>query len=578
MKKVLAIMFVLILSLSITACGQNGTRKDDSYLDRFTTITDSDTNSWEFDKEDCEITWFIDASWMVWPTYGVDMVSRVIYEKTGCKIRFQVAGDESGTELSTMLSSGDLPDVLTIKAASIYANQLPEQNYVWSIDKLMRRFAPSMTKRYYVEQKDVYDWFKIDQDLYGVPNLCYTDYYIGDSKLPPNGGFLVREDWYKEVVNTLGEDMTTKESFLKGVEYITKKYSKSIGVQLDPFTDTGNLSVIWLSQYFAVPFENPDGTYNHQLTDERYREVISFLNTLFNKGYISDANLTANTASVKRNISLGNVFVCMATPQNYNDAFLNCYNNGIEYVPLVLRNDNGDAPVLQDLRGKGYMMSMITKNSERPDKIIKLFDFLTSEEGQLLINFGVEGDTFTWDEKHEHVVWTEKYKNDYKNENLTQYGFGLCNVLLNQSFYDKVSPRTADCKKATSIYIENLKAPLSDYSYDYTASFLLVDTSRKDYYTYIEKNERVNQIWGRYLPQMVSAKDNKAALSVLSNTIASMKKNGLEFVLSVNAESYQKAKQVAGMEYGWPCYRADYVAPVTSPNGNFSYWKYITKE
>lgn len=579
MKKVLAILLISVfaMALSLTACKKPDDNKDDSFLNQFTVITDASKNSWEFDTADYDLTWFIDASWMIWPTYGADLVSRSIYQKTGCKIKFSVAGDESGTELSTILSS-ELPDVLTIKASSIYANQLPGQNFVWPIDTLMDKFAPSMIKRYRIEQKDVYDWFKVNDKLYGIPNLCYTDYYIGDSKLAPNGGFLVREDWYKEVVSAIGEDMTTKESFIKGVEYITEKYSKSIGVQLDPFTDTGNLSVIWLSQYFAVPFENADGSYNYQLSDKRYEEVVAFLNTLFNKGYIADANLTANTASVKRNISLGNVFVSMATPQNYNDAFLNCYNNGIKYVPLVLKNDAGDAPVLQDLRGKGYMLSMITKNCSRPDKVIKLFDFLTSEEGQLLINFGIEGDTFTWDKNHEHVVWTEKYINDYNNENLTQYGFGLCNVLLNQSFYDKVAPVTAECKKDTTIYIENLKAPLSDYSYDYTASFMLPDTTRSDYYDFVEKNERVNQIWGRYLPQIISAKNNDEAIKTLKSTLDAMNKNGLDFVLKFNAESYTRAKKAAGMEYGWPCNKKDYVKPVTGPNGNFSYWKYVTKD
>lgn len=579
MKKVLAILLISVFTtaLSLTACKKPDDNKGDSFLDQFTVITDASKNSWEFDTADYDLTWFIDASWMVWPTYGADLVSRTIYQKTGCKIKFSVAGDESGTELSTILSS-ELPDVLTIKASSIYANQLPGQNFVWPIDTLMDKFAPSMIKRYRTEQKDVYDWFKVNDKLYGIPNLCYTDYYIGDSKLAPNGGFLVREDWYKEVVSAIGEDMTTKESFIKGVEYITEKYSKSIGVQLDPFTDTGNLSVIWLSQYFAVPFENADGSYNYQLSDKRYEEVVTFLNALFNKGYIADANLTANTASVKRNISLGNVFVSMATPQNYNDAFLNCYNNGIKYVPLVLKNDAGDAPVLQDLRGKGYMLSMITKNCSRPDKVIKLFDFLSSEEGQLLINFGIEGDTFTWDENHEHVVWTEKYINDYNNENLTQYGFGLCNVLLNQSFYDKVAPVTAECKKDTAIYIENLKAPLSDYSYDYTASFMLPDTTRSDYYDFVEKNERVNQIWGRYLPQIISAKNNDEAIKTLKSTLDAMNKNGLDFVLKFNAESYTRAKKAAGMEYGWPCNKKDYVKPVTGPNGNFSYWKYVTKD
>ncbi|MBQ7164521.1 MAG: hypothetical protein IJR61_04255, partial [Clostridia bacterium] len=110
-----------------------------------------------------------------------------------------------------------------------------------------------------------------------------------------------------------------------------------------------------------------------------------------------------------------------------------------------------------------------------------------------------------------------------------------------------------------------------------TASFLLPDTSRGDYYNFVEKNERVNQIWGRYLPQMIGAKSNEAALDILASTIKSMRDNGLDFVLSFNADAYQRAKTAAGMEYGWPVYRADYTAPVTGANGNFSYWKYIAR-
>lgn len=578
MKKIIALLCCVVMAMGATACGGSGKKKDDSWLDQFTTITDSSRPSWEQDDSQYDLSWFIDASWMTWPTYGADLVSQTIYEKTGCRIDFRVAGDDSSTELSTLLSSGDLPDVVTIKAASLYATQLPRQDYVWSIDTLMERFAPSMINRYHVEQKDVYDWFKINNELYGIPNLCYTDYYIGDGKITPNGGFLVREDWYNEVVKATGEDMTTKESFLKGVEYITNKYSNAIGVQLDPFTATGNLSVIWLSQYFAVPYEKPDGTYNYQNEDEGYREVISFLNTIYTEGYMATGNLTANTAAVTNNIARGNVFVCMATPQNYNGAFQNCYNNDITYVPLVLRNANGDAPVLQDSRGKGYMMSMITKDCKRPDKVIKLFDYLSSEEGQLLINFGIEGETFNWDSKHERVVWTQKYIDDYNNQKTAKYGFGLCNVLLNQSFYDKVSPIGLECKKETSIYIENLKAPLSPYSYDFTASFLMHDTEAKDYFDFVEKEDRVNTIWGTLLPRMIKASNNEKALEQLDAALKSMRDNGLNFVNEFRANSYQRAKQTMGVEFGWPPYQDGYVEPTTGPNGDFSYWKYITKD
>ncbi len=574
MKKQLATFLAIASVFSFAACGGSNTTRGEEFLDQFERVTDATRPSWEFDTADYDVTWFIDASWMQWPTNGADLVSRTIYEKTGCKIQFRVASDEQSTELSTMVSSNDLPDVLTVKASSIYANQLPSQDYVWSMDQLWERFAPSMTERYTVQQKDVYNWFKQDGKLYGIPNLCYTDYYIGDSKLSPNGAILVREDWYQEVVAQTGEDMTTKESFLKGVEYITDKYSNAIGVQLDPFTATGNLSAIWLSQYFAVPYEKTDGTYNHQILDEKYKEVLTFLNTLSTEGYINAANFTANTAAVNTNIALGNVFVSFATPQNYNNAFSSLHEKGIDYVPLVLHNDNGDAPVLQDLRGKGYMFSFITKDCDRPDKVIKLFDYMTSEEGQLLINFGVENDTFVWDENHERVVWTEKYVQDYENNNTTQYGFGYCNALLNQSFYDKVSPIGKECRTKASMYIEDLKAPLKPYSYDFTPSFLLPDTTSENYFDYIEQLDRCNQLWGRYLPLMISAENNTKALELYASTVQSMKNNGLNFVVSFMAEGYQASKAALNVEKGWPAYQDGYVAPTTGANGDYSYYKY----
>lgn len=574
MKKQLATFLAIASVFSFAACGGSNTTRGEEFLDQFERVTDATRPSWEFDTADYDVTWFIDASWMQWPTNGADLVSRTIYEKTGCKIQFRVASDEQSTELSTMVSSNDLPDVLTVKASSIYANQLPSQDYVWSMDQLWERFAPSMTERYTVQQKDVYNWFKQDGKLYGIPNLCYTDYYIGDSKLSPNGAILVREDWYQEVVAQTGEDMTTKESFLKGVEYITDKYSNAIGVQLDPFTATGNLSAIWLSQYFAVPYEKTDGTYNHQILDEKYKEVLTFLNTLSTEGYINAANFTANTAAVNTNIALGNVFVSFATPQNYNNAFSSLHEKGIDYVPLVLHNDNGDAPVLQDLRGKGYMFSFITKDCDRPDKVIKLFDYMTSEEGQLLINFGVEGDTFVWDENHERIVWTEKYVQDYENNNTTQYGFGYCNALLNQSFYDKVSPIGKECRTKASMYIEDLKAPLKPYSYDFTPSFLLPDTTSENYFDYIEQLDRCNQLWGRYLPLMISAENNTKALELYASTVQSMKNNGLNFVVSFMAEGYQASKAALNVEKGWPAYQDGYVAPTTGANGDYSYYKY----
>ena len=80
-------------------------------------------------------------------------------------------------------------------------------------------------------------------------------------------------------------------------------------------------------------------------------------------------------------------------------------------------------------------------------------------------------------------------------------------------------------------------------------------------------------MWGRFLPLMIGAANETKALERLDSTLASMRENGLEFVVSFMSEGYDRAKTAAGVTVGWPAYREDYVKPVTGANGDFSYWQ-----
>ena len=63
MKKILIALLVFILAVSSAACSETPKRTDE-FLDNFETVTDKDTPSWEFDRADYDLTWFIDAPWM----------------------------------------------------------------------------------------------------------------------------------------------------------------------------------------------------------------------------------------------------------------------------------------------------------------------------------------------------------------------------------------------------------------------------------------------------------------------------------------------------------------------------------
>ena len=182
-------------------------------------------------------------------------------------------------------------------------------------------------------EEDLWNYFQQgDGHNYGFPNLCFSDNYLSGEQLYPNGGILVREDWYKEACQAIGSDMTTPASFIAGCEYIKNKYNESIPFQLDAFTNEGNDSITWLAQHFATPFETEAGVYQDIRTDEHYQQMLRFLNECNKAGIIKPSNYSDTYAQIKTNISRGKVFVCAGTPQDYQVAYQNCFNNGINSV------------------------------------------------------------------------------------------------------------------------------------------------------------------------------------------------------------------------------------------------------
>lgn len=156
------------------------------------------------------------------------------------------------------------------------------------------------------------------------------------------------------------------------------------GLLLDQFTSTGNVSTIYLSQYFSAPYEDAEGNYQDVMETPQYAEMLAWLNTLYREGFILQSNLTATTDSIGGTISRGEAFVTTVAPQNYYYSYINAYNDGVEYVPLVLTNEAGEAPILQDLTGNGFLFTMMPKTGQHVESVIKLLDYLYSEEGQRL--------------------------------------------------------------------------------------------------------------------------------------------------------------------------------------------------
>ena len=300
--------------------------------------------------------------------------------------------------------------------------------------------------------------------------------------------------------------------------------------------------------------------------------MIRFLNNCFNQKVISTNTFSATIQSITQTISNGRAFVSAVTPQDYQSAFLAAYKSGYEYVPLVLRNSNGDDPVLQDITGNGYLLTMITNNCKRPDKAIKLLEFLYSEEGQRLVAFGIEGETYQWNEDHTEIKWTPDYITAVANEDntyLSQYGLYRMTLLMNNAYIEKYKPLNGRTDK--DIYLDNLKRPLTPYSHSFKANFLKIDTSTNEYIDINTKNNKVKAKWTTYVINAIKSPNNWEG--IYNQAVSYANSQGLAQVDAFYSKCYNNTKALLGVEKGYPTHKATYVKPDTGPNGDFDYWR-----
>ena len=595
-KKVL--LLLTASALVVTGCNlfkrKSSTTEPEVYVDDEGNIVDNtkypdfpltpgDKDSWEYLKdangnvESWDVEWYVNDSSFSWNSYGSDRVSQIIKEKIGVNIKFTVPVTDDGQKLSTLISGNKLPDLISVQCWYPQCSQLANQGYLYPLDGLIERWAPSFVAK---EQTDIWNYFREGGGYcYGLPNFAYSTKYVNDTdKMEPNGCLMVREDWYNEAA-AAGYPMTDPTSFINGCKYIDSIHNEIIPFQLDAFTNEGNDSIDWLAQYFCAPFEDSQGNYLDIRLTDRYKEMLQFLNNCHKEGIIKSGNYSDKAAQIRTNIARGKVFVSAVTPQDYQNAFLTAYSGGASYVPLILKNKDGQAPVLQDISGNGYLMTMVTKNCARPDKVIKLLEYLYSEEGQRLVAFGVEGESYNWNSDHTLIEWTDRYVNGV-NGNLEDQAWinslGLYNMtlLMNLAYINKVKPLNG--RRPVDIYIDNLKRPLTDYAYNFKPTFLKHDSSDSNFFTIQTKANNIKTKWAQFIVKIIRGSNWETEYNS-AVTYCKNKSVGLNDVIAFYSVSYQNTKKILGVEWGYPQNKPGYTEPEWhGPHGDFSYWRSAT--
>lgn len=381
-KSKYAFIPLIVASLAVAGCGGNGNNAEPKDTgDTTTPITFS------FFGADASPNW----------NKMQDEVGKVITEKTGVTLNAEYAISGGGQDkIALMAASGDYPDLVYGKSD---ISKLVDAGAMLDLTDLIEQYAPNL-KKVYGDYMDRLPYSSEDKAIYVIP----TNAAVNQTSFDATGGFEIQHAVLKE----LGyPEVKTLQDFENVLQAYKDKHPTIDGQPTIPLTldaDDWRIMITVTNPAFystGAPddgeyFIDPD-TYEAKLHYKRpeEKEYFRWLNHMYNVGLLDKDTFVQKSDQYKSKISSGRVLGLIDQEWGYSDAENSLKASGKDertyaHFPVTLSEEYKDHSFVDTgfLSGWGIGITTATKD---PVRAIKFLDYLASDEGQVLQNWGIEG-------------------------------------------------------------------------------------------------------------------------------------------------------------------------------------------
>lgn len=521
----------------LAACGNNSSEEivADSAEDRYE--LDATTPAWQLDtkEEVTELTWYVNADW--WnDSWGEDIVTKKMEEDLNIKVNF-IKGDD--TNLNTMFSGEDVADIVTVFDSN---SQVAKQASTWaySLDELAEKYDPYWNE---VAAEDTLNWFQLeDGNTYGYPNYSNTAADYESGMIPANTNFLIRKDVYE----AMGEpDFGTPEEFIASMEQMSEEYPDLIPLGFNDLGEgTGSLGDVF-QDFLGVDLVNEDGSFKNRNLDEEYLGWLRTLRQVHSDGNISDDSFSDDGTAFDEKVKSGQYGTLMISGVAQLSGALQTWlaaNPGAEYIAIDgPQHSEGNDPKLNQSGITGWMINYISKTTEDPAKVMQVFTYLQSEYGGILTSFGVEGETFEYDEEGKIVLLpeiqeikdndSERYKTEYRLSEFIFFGHDKYQALGSDSMQTPalIQPRE---------WGEGLLYP----------HFVLENIDAEPGTQEARNLSAINTNWNTTLVSLIRSSSDDEFDSILANYEAFLDENGWDGIVDIRNEKMNLNRKKLGLE------------------------------
>jgi putative aldouronate transport system substrate-binding protein len=356
-------------------------------------------------------------------------VSQVVKEKTGVTINGEFDVNGGDQKIALMAASGDYPDLIWPKGN---AGTLVDAGAFLDLTDLIEEHAPNL-KEIYGDYFDRLKWSNEDESIYILPTSEVDHTYW-----EPGTGFMLQH----AVVEELGyPEIRTVDDFENAIREYKEKNPTIDGqptVGLSLLADDWRIMISTTNPAFFATGAPDDGefyidpdTYEAKFHYRRAeeKEYFRWLNHMNDEGLLDPESFVQKYDQYLAKISSGRVLGLIDADWQVDQAQNALREAGkterMHGMYPVTLTDEFKHPNFQQTGYLGGWGIGISVDCENPVRAIKFLDFLASEEGQILQNWGIEGEHYTM-EDGKRVISEEQMEERNNNANFSkQTGIGV---------------------------------------------------------------------------------------------------------------------------------------------------------
>ncbi|CAM3564004.1 ABC transporter substrate-binding protein [Marinicrinis lubricantis] len=413
--KMLMIIFIvstLVTTLAACGSGNNGGNENNTNTNTNANTNTNSGNGGEGSGEDTNaepitLSWFSVDPISSWNNMQ-DEVGKELTKKTGVTLEAEFAMDAN--RIALMIASGDYPDMISPKGD---ASKLVDAGALIDLRDLIEEHGPNL-KKAYEKYWDRLRWSAEDDAIYILPTAESIDQQYMDIA----GSFHLQHAAVKEAgypdIKTVKDYEAVIQQYVDqhpttadgqptiGLTVLADDWRIMIGVTNPAFYTTGAPD----DGEFHINQETYEVTYHYRRPEEK--EYFRWLNHMNDIGLLDREAFVQKEDQYKAKIASGRVVGVIDQDWGFQDSVNALKAEGkfeqtYAHFPVTLTEEYKD----HSLQSTGFMAGWgigITTEAEDPVRAIQFLDYLASEEGQILNNWGIEGKHYMVDENGTRVI------------------------------------------------------------------------------------------------------------------------------------------------------------------------------